>query len=237
MRRSCNSYLHNDSFPASHRLWCGPLGYHGSKAAMKLIHEADVVLALGSRLGPFGTLPQYGFDYWPKNAKLIQVDADPAGARPGEEDRGHGLRRRARGGAGARRAAAGATARRRSEPRRAHQRGSARRGGLGAGARRAGISEKDAWSLEVARGSQLHAPAADAARAREGDARGRDGVDRHRQHLPDRQQLSALRAAAQHVRRDDVRQLRLRLPHHDRLQGRRRRIARRSPTSATAPGA
>jgi sulfoacetaldehyde acetyltransferase len=72
-----NSYLHNDSFPASHALACGPLGYHGSKAAMRVLSQADVVLALGSRLGPFGTLPQYGFDYWPANAKLVQVDADP----------------------------------------------------------------------------------------------------------------------------------------------------------------
>jgi len=72
----CNSYLHNDTFPAGHRLACGPLGYHGSKAAMKVLARADVVLALGSRLGPFGVLPQYGFDYWPANAKLIQVDAD-----------------------------------------------------------------------------------------------------------------------------------------------------------------
>lgn len=71
-----NSYLHNDSFPASHPLWCGPLGYQGSKAAMTLISRADVVLALGSRLGPFGTLPQHGMDYWPKNAKIIQIDAD-----------------------------------------------------------------------------------------------------------------------------------------------------------------
>jgi sulfoacetaldehyde acetyltransferase len=72
----CNSYLHNDTFPAAHRLACGPLGYHGSKAAMKVLARADVVLALGSRLGPFGVLPQYGFDYWPASAKLIQVDAD-----------------------------------------------------------------------------------------------------------------------------------------------------------------
>jgi len=71
-----NSYLHNDSFPASHPLWCGPLGYQGSKAAMKLIAQADVVVALGSRLGPFGTLPQHGMDYWPKTAKIIQIDAD-----------------------------------------------------------------------------------------------------------------------------------------------------------------
>ncbi len=71
-----NSYLHNDSFPASHPLWCGPLGYQGSKAGMKLISQADVVLALGTRLGPFGTLPQYGMEYWPQTARIIQVDAD-----------------------------------------------------------------------------------------------------------------------------------------------------------------
>ena len=71
-----NSYLHNDSFPASHKLWCGPLGYQGSKAGMRLISKADVVVALGTRLGPFGTLPQHGIDYWPKDAKIIQVDVD-----------------------------------------------------------------------------------------------------------------------------------------------------------------
>ncbi|HEV8554107.1 MAG TPA: sulfoacetaldehyde acetyltransferase [Casimicrobiaceae bacterium] len=72
----CNSYLHNDSFPAGHPLWCGPLGYQGSKAAMKLIAKADVVVALGTRLGPFGTLPQHGLDYWPKDARIVQIDAE-----------------------------------------------------------------------------------------------------------------------------------------------------------------
>ena len=71
-----NGYLRNDSFPASHPLWAGPLGYQGSKAAMKLIAKADVVVALGSRMGPFGTLAQHGLDYWPKDAKIIQVEAD-----------------------------------------------------------------------------------------------------------------------------------------------------------------
>ncbi|HWR02553.1 MAG TPA: thiamine pyrophosphate-dependent enzyme, partial [Humidesulfovibrio sp.] len=71
-----NSYLHNDSFPADHPLSCGPIGYCGSKAAMRTIAKADVVLALGCRLGPFGTLPQYDIDYWPKGAKVIQVDVD-----------------------------------------------------------------------------------------------------------------------------------------------------------------
>jgi sulfoacetaldehyde acetyltransferase len=64
-----NSYLHNDTFPASHELAAGPLGYQGSQAAMKLLARADVVLALGTRLGPFGTLPQYGLDYWPQGGE------------------------------------------------------------------------------------------------------------------------------------------------------------------------
>ncbi len=70
----CSGYQHNDSFPGSHPLAVGPLGYNGSKAAMELISKADVVLALGTRLNPFSTLPGYGIDYWPKNAKIIQVD-------------------------------------------------------------------------------------------------------------------------------------------------------------------
>ena len=70
----CCNYQHNDAFPGSHPLSVGPLGYNGSKAAMELIAKADVVLALGTRLNPFSTLPGYGIDYWPKNAKLIQVD-------------------------------------------------------------------------------------------------------------------------------------------------------------------
>ena len=70
----CSGYQHNDSFPGSHPLAVGPLGYNGSKAAMELIAKADVVLALGTRLNPFSTLPGYGIDYWPKDAKIIQVD-------------------------------------------------------------------------------------------------------------------------------------------------------------------
>ena len=70
----CCGYQHNDSFPGSHALAVGPLGYNGSKAAMELIAKADVVLALGTRLNPFSTLPGYGIDYWPKAAKIIQVD-------------------------------------------------------------------------------------------------------------------------------------------------------------------
>lgn len=70
----CSNYQHNDSFPGSHPLAMGPLGYNGSKAGMEVIAKADVVLALGTRLNPFSTLPGYGIDYWPKDAKIIQVD-------------------------------------------------------------------------------------------------------------------------------------------------------------------
>jgi len=70
----CCGYQHNDAFPGSHPLFAGPLGYNGSKAAMELIAKADVVLALGTRLNPFSTLPGYGIDYWPTAAKIIQVD-------------------------------------------------------------------------------------------------------------------------------------------------------------------
>merc|ERR1712080_174332 len=73
----CTTYLHNDAFPSSHPLWCGPLGYLGHQTAMNTISEADLVLAIGTRLSPFGTLPQYGIDYWPKNAKIVQIECDP----------------------------------------------------------------------------------------------------------------------------------------------------------------
>jgi sulfoacetaldehyde acetyltransferase len=74
----CVGYQHNDAAPASHPLFAGPLGYNGSKAGMELIKQADVVLALGTRLNPFSTLPGYGLDYWPSAAKIIQVDINPA---------------------------------------------------------------------------------------------------------------------------------------------------------------
>jgi sulfoacetaldehyde acetyltransferase len=73
----CCGYQHNDAFPGSHPLFAGPLGYNGSKAGMELIRQADVVLALGTRLNPFSTLPGYGIDYWPKSAAIIQVDINP----------------------------------------------------------------------------------------------------------------------------------------------------------------
>ena len=73
----CVGYQHNDAFPGSHPLFAGPLGYNGSKAAMELISAADVILCLGTRLNPLSTLPGYALDYWPREAKIIQVDINP----------------------------------------------------------------------------------------------------------------------------------------------------------------
>ncbi|MEC2160966.1 sulfoacetaldehyde acetyltransferase [Virgibacillus halodenitrificans] len=71
------SYMHNDAFPADHPLAVGPIGYMGAKSAMYSLQEADVVLAIGTRLSVFGTLPCYDIDYFPKSAKIIQVDINP----------------------------------------------------------------------------------------------------------------------------------------------------------------
>ena len=98
-RRSANDYQHNDSFPGRHRLAVGPLGYNGSKAAMELMAQADVVLALGTRLNPFSTLPGYGIDYWPKPGEDHPGRHQRRPHRPDQAGRGRHLRRRKAGGA------------------------------------------------------------------------------------------------------------------------------------------
>ena len=70
------TYLHNDAFNCDNNLYLGPIGYNGSQRAMEAIESSDFILAIGTRLGPFGVLPQYGKDYWPKNAFVVQVDVD-----------------------------------------------------------------------------------------------------------------------------------------------------------------
>ncbi|MFT4300942.1 MAG: sulfoacetaldehyde acetyltransferase [Desulfovibrio sp.] len=71
------TYMHNDAFEYGHPLWTGPIGYMGSKAAMRILQKADVILAVGTRLSYFGTLPQYGINYFPKSAKIVQIDINP----------------------------------------------------------------------------------------------------------------------------------------------------------------
>jgi hypothetical protein len=238
-----NGYLRNDAFPASHPLWAGPLGYQGSKAAMKLIAQADVVIALGSRMGPFGTLPQHGMDYWPKDAKIIQVEADHTNARPGEEDpRRHLRRRQGRGQARCR--AAGRASWPATRPRRERAKKIAAEKAAWEKELDEWTHERDAYSLDMIErprsektfngGNYLHPR--QVLRELEKAMPARDGLHRHRQHQLGGQQLPALRGAAQLLRADELRQLRLCAADDDRRQGGLRRIGRPSPTPATAPG-
>ena len=71
------TYLHNDAYPCDDPFWTGPIGYMGSKAAMRILQKADVILAIGTRLSYFGTLPQYDINYFPKSAKIVQIDINP----------------------------------------------------------------------------------------------------------------------------------------------------------------
>ena len=54
----CNYQL-NDALPGRNPLYAGPLGYNGTKASMELMAQADVDLALGTRLTLFSTPPVY----------------------------------------------------------------------------------------------------------------------------------------------------------------------------------
>ena len=169
------------------RCWAGPIGYQGSKAAMKLLAQADVVLALGTRLGPFGTLPQHGIEYWPKDAKLIQVDANP---------RKLGLVKQAavgicgdarRGGSrppdtGWRPATAAIAAHGNRDARLAEIK--AAEGRVGGRARPTGARPTAARSRRAARCASWRRPCRTNAMV----------TDRHRQHLLGLQQLPALRA-------------------------------------------
>ncbi len=70
-------YLHNDCFDNTDPMYVGALGYQGSEFAMQTLSKSDLILALGTRLNSFGTTPQYGFDFFPKTAKLIQNSINP----------------------------------------------------------------------------------------------------------------------------------------------------------------
>jgi acetolactate synthase-1/2/3 large subunit/sulfoacetaldehyde acetyltransferase len=68
------SYGHNDAVPHDHPLVIGALGRAGSPEAAEAVRAADVVLAVGTRLGHFTTF--YDHRYIPASAKVIQIDVD-----------------------------------------------------------------------------------------------------------------------------------------------------------------
>lgn len=70
------TFGHNSAIPPT-PLAIGSLARQGSKAAMHVLADADLVVVLGSRLTPNTTIPYYGFKYWPDDARVVQVDSNP----------------------------------------------------------------------------------------------------------------------------------------------------------------
>lgn len=66
---------HGDAIPFGHPLNAGQMGPRGNKVASRLAKEADVILALGTRLGFNSTF--YSYDNINKDAAIIQVELEP----------------------------------------------------------------------------------------------------------------------------------------------------------------
>lgn len=66
---------HGDAVPCTHGLYAGQVGPRGNVVASGLAREADVILALGTRLGFNTTF--YSYDHLNRNAKIIQVEIEP----------------------------------------------------------------------------------------------------------------------------------------------------------------
>jgi|TARA_B100001741_G_scaffold311558_1_gene312972 thiamine pyrophosphate-dependent acetolactate synthase large subunit-like protein len=65
---------HGDAVPFNHKLNAGQMGPRGNPVATKLVKEADIILALGTRLGFNSTF--YSYENINKNAKIIQVELE-----------------------------------------------------------------------------------------------------------------------------------------------------------------
>jgi thiamine pyrophosphate-dependent acetolactate synthase large subunit-like protein len=66
---------HGDAIPFAHPLNAGQMGPRGNIVASRLVREADVILALGTRIGFNATF--YSYDNINRDAKIIQVELDP----------------------------------------------------------------------------------------------------------------------------------------------------------------
>ncbi|MGB1081984.1 MAG: thiamine pyrophosphate-binding protein [Alphaproteobacteria bacterium] len=66
---------HGDGLPFGHPLVAGQMGPRGNPVASRLVREADVILALGTRLGFNSTF--YSYDNINREAAIIQVELEP----------------------------------------------------------------------------------------------------------------------------------------------------------------
>jgi acetolactate synthase-1/2/3 large subunit len=69
------TFMGKGAFPENHPLSLGSIGMHGNPAANRIIGEADVLLAVGTRFSDRATA---NLDTFAPNAKKIQIDIDPA---------------------------------------------------------------------------------------------------------------------------------------------------------------
>jgi thiamine pyrophosphate-dependent acetolactate synthase large subunit-like protein len=65
---------HGDTIPFNHKLNAGQMGPRGNPVASKLTKEADVIIAIGTRLGFNSTF--YTYDNLNKKAKIIQIELE-----------------------------------------------------------------------------------------------------------------------------------------------------------------
>ncbi|MFL2898299.1 MAG: thiamine pyrophosphate-binding protein [Candidatus Pelagibacter sp.] len=65
---------HGDAVPFDHKLHAGQMGPRGNPVASKLVKEADIIIALGTRLGFNSTF--YSYENINKKAKIIQVELE-----------------------------------------------------------------------------------------------------------------------------------------------------------------
>ena len=65
---------HGDAIPFGHPLNAGQMGPRGNAVASKLVKEADVILALGSRIGFNSTF--YSYEHINRDAAIIQVELE-----------------------------------------------------------------------------------------------------------------------------------------------------------------
>ena len=66
---------HGDVISYEQELYSGQMGPRGNKVASSLVKEADLILAIGTRLGFNSTF--YSYDNISKSAKIVQIDIDP----------------------------------------------------------------------------------------------------------------------------------------------------------------
>ena len=65
---------HGDAIPYNYKLNAGQMGPRGNPVASKLVKEADIIIALGTRLGFNSTF--YSYENINKKAKIIQVELE-----------------------------------------------------------------------------------------------------------------------------------------------------------------